>query len=105
MAVLSDWESTMEAPDERTAPTADEHKEEERKEGDPPGDIAADLALLKQSHCNASVVLESANGKRDTDDCVYKRGCRAATTRAARAPNPTSTRRRPAPTASSASRT
>ncbi|KAH8052820.1 ATPase [Aureococcus anophagefferens] len=128
----------MEAPDEeRTAPTADEHKEEERKEGDPPGDIAAargdevlcvccnygtvarcvdcvcgfeqlnyneenliykneDLALLKQSHCNASVVLESANGKRDTDDCgidapVYKRGCRSGYYEprgAARGPNP-----------------
>ncbi|EGB05777.1 putative ABC transporter [Aureococcus anophagefferens] len=56
----------------------------------------ADLALLKQSHCNASVVLESANGKRDTDDCgidapVYKRGCRAGYYEprgAARGPNP-----------------
>ena len=55
-----------------------------------------DLALLKQSHCNASVVLESANGKRDTDDCgidapVYKRGCRAGYYEprgAARGPNP-----------------
>ncbi|KAH8048551.1 ATPase [Aureococcus anophagefferens] len=33
----------MEAPDDTTS-TADEHKEEERKEGDPPGDIAVEPA-------------------------------------------------------------